>query len=658
MDKNNIRLRAVILGLILALGICVLTPFNNAYRSATPLGGGHFPMAPFFLLVCLTIIMAGINKIFNKNLFTGKELLMIWLMMVLVSGIAYTGLVRTFFINLTAPFYYAGIENNWEKTIQPLLPGALYPQNREAVESLYNGIPGGSRMSWVELMYHIPWKVWISPLLIWGGFILLCYFVMICMISVLSRQWIHNERINLPLLIVPKLMEEAFDENRLIKFLTNPFMLAGLSIPIFLHTINGLNFYYPVVPRISTLVLAGHYFPAHGIFSGFHKLKIYIYPAFIGFAFLTSRSLSFSFWVFFFLGGLLFGLLTITGFNIPAASLGVSFGPTLVRPEEMQMIGAYGIFFIFIMWLSRHHLLEVLKESIGTETRHKAKNEWMQPYIAFRGGAAGFIAIIIWCHYFGMSLLPAILMVGAYFMIMLVASRIICQGGIAYFTLTAAPIDGILTFFGPGFFSHAGILLAGVIQKVLFVDLRESLMPSLVHSRNLNQKMAGKKTVFSGILIVLGAGVFTSFVSMLSLCYKYGIRELQLDWANRTTINVYKNINTLIASPVRSSEWVLIFTLAGAAVMLVLVICYSRFYWWPLHPIGYLTAYSSAMRILWFSFFTGWLFNSLCIRYGGISLYKKLQYLFMGLIIGDFLMGGIWAVIGFFGDASYLVLPD
>ena len=30
---------------------------------------------------------------------------------------------------------------------------------------------------------------------------------------------------------------------------------------------------------------------------------------------------------------------------------------------------------------------------------------------------------------------------------------------------------------------------------------------------------------------------------------------------------------------------------------------------------------------------------------------------FIGLIIGDFLMGGIWAAIGLFGEASYQVLP-
>jgi hypothetical protein len=64
------------------------------------------------------------------------------------------------------------------------------------------------------------------------------------------------------------------------------------------------------------------------------------------------------------------------------------------------------------------------------------------------------------------------------------------------------------------------------------------------------------------------------------------------------------------------------------------------------------------MRILWFSFFVGWLCNTLCIRYGGVGLFKRLRLFFVGLIIGDFLMGGLWAMIGWFGDASYLVLPD
>ena len=144
---------------------------------------------------------------------------------------------------------------------------------------------------------------------------------------------------------------------------------------------------------------------------------------------------------------------------------------------------------------------------------------------------------------------------------------------------------------------------------------------------------------------------------MLVLCYKFGVRELGLDWATRTTVAVYDDIFSLVESQAEPSQWVTIFTLAGAFVMLVLVICYHRFYWWPIHPIGYLTAYSSALRILWFSFFIGWLFNALCIRYGGVGLFKKLRNFFIGLIIGDFLMAGSWAIYGLFSYSSYLVLP-
>jgi hypothetical protein len=50
-----IRLRAILLGSSLALAICLITPFNNAYRQGTPLGGGHFPLAPFYFFMWLAI---------------------------------------------------------------------------------------------------------------------------------------------------------------------------------------------------------------------------------------------------------------------------------------------------------------------------------------------------------------------------------------------------------------------------------------------------------------------------------------------------------------------------------------------------------------------------------------------------------------------------
>lgn len=653
-----IRLRAILLGLVLALAVCAVTPFNNLYRQSTPLGGGHFPLAPFFILMCLTILAAFLGKFWRRRvLLTGRELLVAWIIMVLVSGFAYTGLVRTFFINLTAPYHFATVENRWGEVIQPLLPKALYPQSNDAVEGLYNGLPEGRQMGWVEVIRDIPWGAWLRPLLTWSVFILLCYFVMICLVSLFSKQWLDNERMNLPLLQVPYVIGEAKDTNGLGALFTNRYLISGLMVPLFLHLINGLNFYVPAVPQIPTLILAGPYFPQYGLFSGFQKLKIYFYPAFIGFAFLTSKQISFSFWFFFIMGGLLIGFLSLLGYNIPASALGVTFGPTLSRPEETQMIGAYGIFFFFLLWLARNHLFDILRQAVRPGKGNRPQPEWLSMRFAFWGFIIGGLGIIFWIRAFGVSFMASFMVVGVFFMVMLVATRVICQGGVAYFTLTVAPIDGLIAFLGPRFFTGLGLLITAVAQKILFLDLRESLMPSLVHARKVTADVRNRGIIIAGISLAILGGVAISYLAMFSLCYKFGIRELQLDWATRTTVSVYENIYSLIESPIPAGKWVIIFSVVGAVVMIVLVVCYHRFYWWPIHPIGYLTAYSSAMRILWFSFFLGWLANALCMRYGGVLLFRKLRLFFVGLIIGDFLMGGIWAVIGLFSGASYQVLP-
>ena len=659
LPQLSLRLRAPLLGLMLAVIICLLTPYNNMYLRATPLGGGHFPLAPFFIFMVLAVAVTIIARLFRCSLLlTGPELLIVWIEMVIGSGIAYTGFARTFLINLTAPYYLATPGSGWDNAINPLIPAGLAPTDRQAIALLYDGIGGGRDLGWLDVASAIPWSAWLPPLLLWGGYVLLAYLVMLFLINILSRQWIHNERMNFPLLKVPEMIGKAVSEGQTAEFFCNRFLLAGLAIPVFLHLVNGLSLYYPSVPAIPTLFLAGPYFPESGIFTGFNKLKIHFYPAFIGFAFLTSRQISLSFWVFFLAISFLYGILALFGYSIPASELGITFGPTLARPEEMQMIGAYGVFFLFLVWLARLHLLDVCRQSFFLKEPSSGRSEWFDVRVSFWGAIVGILLIVWWYVRLGMAASTAVLVVGAFFMIMLVATRIICQGGIAYFTLTAAPTDGLIALFGTKMFAGVSGLLAGMSQKVLFVDLRESLMPSLLHARHLHQSKRPGLLLFAGLAATIVASMTASILAMLTLCYRYGIRELQLDWETQTTTTVYENIYRLVAGNTGTGDWVFIFSLVGAIVMLVLVVCYHRFYWWPIHPIGYLTAYSSAMRILWVSFFIGWACNALCMRYGGIVLFRKLQYVFIGLIIGDFLMGGGWALLGLFTDVSYQVLPD
>jgi hypothetical protein len=659
MHKSSIRPRAVVLGVLGGTALCLATPYNNMYLAATPLGGGHFPLAPFILLVCLTVLVAAVATLTRtRPLLSGTELLVSWMLSVVVSGIAYTGLMRTFLINITAVDHFASAGNRWSETLAPLIPRAWTVSDPQAVELLYNGLPGGRGLSWIEILGRIPWNAWAWPMASWGVFLFLCYLVMICLVNLFSRQWVVNERMNFPLLRLPYIMEESVQEGRVGSFFTDRFLLLGLLVPLVLHACNGLSVYLPSFPEIPTVILAGPYFAKTGLFSGFTKLKIYLIPAYIGFAFLTSRQISLSFWLFFLLGGLLSGALSMMGYQVPQSALGVTFGPTLTMVEETQMIGAYVVFFLFIVWLARHHLREVARSAFSLTPIPAGEAEWFSTRWSFWGLVLGGGGLTAWCAWFGMPVLLSMLLLGAFFAITLVASRVICQGGIAYFTLTAAPTDGLLGFCGSGFFTSAGLVMGVVMQKILFLDLRESLMPSLVHAAKVGEPVSRRRLYFAGMCLALVLGVAASFVAVLALCHKVGVRDLQADWEISSVLRVYEDAQRLLDAPSTPNPWIISFACIGAVSMLGLILCFQRFYWWPLHPVGFLTMYSSSMRILWFSFLVGWTCNQLTLRYGGIELFKKVRLFFIGLILGDFLMGGVFAVVGLWLGQSYQVLPS
>ncbi|QJB55650.1 DUF6785 family protein [Pseudodesulfovibrio sp. zrk46] len=666
--NGRLRLRALLTGLMLGLFLCVFTPYNNTILHNTPLGGGHFPLAPFFIIAWMFVIDAVASRLTKRPPFySGVELLVVWLMMVLFSAIGYAGLTETFFVNITAPERFAQDAYRWTEVLTPLLPDAWFPNSAAAVNGFYEGLKGGRDMTVMQVLANIPWGVWLPVLSVWAFFILGAFFVMVCLMVLFGRQWVVNERVLFPLVRVPVLMGEALDQKRFVSWWSDRYLLIGLIFAGALHLLNGLNFYYPSVPQMPTLILAGTYFPKFGLFSGFYKLKLYIVPAFIGFAFLTTRQISFSMWVFYLLGGLLFGLLYVLGWQLPEAALGTTLGPDLARPEGAQTIGSYIIFFLFLVWLARHHLKETFTCILRPECRsanlgNKGKfdvtpAEWSPPIWPLWGLCLGMIALSGWCWFFGLPFFAALLLPIMFVIVMLVTSRIVCQGGLPYFTLTAAPSDALMGFFGTGFFGTVGMAATAIMQKVMFLDVREAVAPTLFHGAKIHQEAGRRNLVLTAIGLSLVLALATAFVTMLYLGYKYGLRELGLEWATQTVLANYENAQRLVDQPVGPNYWTMVYAGAGAMVMFLLIFCYYKFPWWPLHPLGYLVAYSAGMKILWFPFFLGWLCNHLVLHYGGTALFNRVRFLFIGLILGDFLMGGIYAVIGLMSDQSYNVFP-
>ncbi|MCG8529520.1 MAG: hypothetical protein MI749_02525 [Desulfovibrionales bacterium] len=653
---NTLRLPALVFAIILGLIMCAAGPFNTAWLGGTPLGGGHFPLAPFFISFFLFIVCAIIASTTNKKpLLNGTEQLVVWLFMVIGTGIGYSGLAESFFLNITAPAYYKQGGYAWVKSLAPYLPESWYMNNPDVVAPLYEGFIGGRDMTIGQIVARIPWGAWVGVLSLWGLFILMAYLTMLCLVNLFGRQWIENERVNFPLLRVPQFLSEALDSGTMRTFLTDKFLLWGIGIPVFFHLINGLSYHYPSIPELPLLVLAGQYFPKYGLFSGFNKLQMYFVPAYIGFAFLATRQIAFSFWFFYIFGAFFMGFLYVIGFDVPQSAMGINLGPNLARPAEATVIGATAIFFLFILWLAREHLITVFKSGLRNTTVHHG--EIIPAGWSLWGAVIGIIAMMVWCRWFGMSIGGSVVMPVVFFMVLLVISRIITQGGLPQFMLTAAPSDGVSGVLGTRFLGAAGIALTTVMQKMMFLDVQESLMPNLVHGNKVSEATQSKRRFFIALTLLLLLCVCTAFCSMLILGYKTGLRDLQLEVQTQSVLSMYENAGRLIDAPLSANPWISSFALLGAIIMGILVFCFYKFPWWPLHPLGFLAAYSKSMRILWVCFFIGWLCNYLVLHYGGTSLYRRVQMLFVGLIIGDMLMGGIWAIVSLFSGINYPVFP-
>jgi len=646
-DSVNVRWPLILVGVGIALILAWITPWSNIVHQNSPLGGSHFPTAPFGILLVLTVFWNSLlGRFIPRVRLHALEILYVWLVSGVATTLVYTGFARTFILNLI-----------WHPDpMQNVIWKHLLPNGEHLARSVLQGVSGGGEMGIISLVEIIPWRDWLPLLSSWAIFLSFVVIALLGISGVFAHQWIENERMALPLLHIPKTFSEESERSSLLRSLKNAFFIAGLGVPVFIHTINGLATYFPTIPQIPTLLLAQPYIPQEGLLRSFAKLKIYIYPAFIGFAYMAPRQISLSVWFFFLLSFLLPGFLGLFGASIPRVALGTTFGPGITQAEEMQMIGAYGVCGVFIIWLSRRHIWNLLFDRTYLD-RNSEYLGFINPRLGLIMGFAGYILAGLWLVAFGMNIVVAFSFLCVCFMLQIVVTKLICQGGLSYFTLPIAPSDGFLAFLPTKLLSSTSIYLGVVVQKMAFLDVRESLLPTLIHASALVKNPLIRRRFFLGMVVAIIAGIAVSTVSMLVIYYKYGALSLPDSWALETVSRSHEKAFSLIQNPEAPKHWIAFYALLGAVIMSVLIGGYHRFVWWPLHPMGYLMTYNSATHVLWFSFFWGWLFNWLVFHYGGVRAYVALRWFFIGLVVGDVVMAILWIIVGWWTPVAYHVFP-
>ena len=112
--RDSLTWRAVLIGLTCATIECLFAPYNDYVIRNIFLAGGHFPVAPFFVL---TIFVLGINVFLKQvrpaSALSPGELVTIWCIMIAPAGIPSSGMMRYALSPMVAYQYLATPENDW-----------------------------------------------------------------------------------------------------------------------------------------------------------------------------------------------------------------------------------------------------------------------------------------------------------------------------------------------------------------------------------------------------------------------------------------------------------------------------------------------------------------------------------------------------------------
>ncbi len=65
-----------------------------------------------------------------------------------------------------------------------------------------------------------------------------------------------------------------------------------------------------------------------------------------------------------------------------------------------------------------------------------------------------------------------------------------------------------------------------------------------------------------------------------------------------------------------------------------------------MHPVGYAISGSWSMNCLWLPIFIAWLAKLLITRYGGHRTFTRALPFALGMVLGEFIIGSLWCILG------------
>ncbi len=619
--------RALLLGLI-----CI--PFNTLWVVLMERVDGRafsstcslFFTAVFFLLMIVTGNRF-LKRVSPQKALRQGELLTIFSMVSVSTAMCAVDFMSPLITLMGHAAWFSTPSNNWDKFLSSL-PSWLTVTDKEALRGYYVGD------STLYTPQHL--RAWMVPAFFWSLFIFALLWTMACLNTLVRSQWTEKERLSYPLVQLPLAMtteDGSLYKSRIFWF--------GFAVAGGLNLLNGLHFLFPNLPALTFNGLDAAQFFTEKPWNAIGWTPLAIFPFIVGIGSLLPADLLFSCWFFFF----------YWKFEKIASS---AFGFLESNPRspyiDEQMFGGYVAVTVFALWTMRSQIKAIWTKAFGKtgESDLDDSQEPMRYRWALLGAGGGFLFLVAFSAAAKMPIWVAVLFFALYFVIALSVTRMRAElGPPAHDLHFIGPNQTLYSVFGSQNLNQNAM---GVMTLYYWFNraYRAHAMPHQLEAFKMGKESGTnlRGTLFA-VMLAAGVGIFSTFWITLHLSYQMGAAGKIHGWSSLGFgQEAFNKLSGWISSPSKPDVPAIQSMSLGFLITAGLTLLRMRTIGFPFHPLGFCLSGGWSMWWMWPSLLIAWVVKVSILRYGGLKLYKAALPFFFGVILGDFLIGGIWALLG------------
>ncbi len=593
-------------------------------------GTGFASTISLFFNVLLTVaLLVGLNvplrRYFPKYAITRAELITVYIMLSLVTCLCSIDMMKPLICLMPYAYWHATPENKWEQLFFRQLPDRWIVKDMDAIGGFYEGGTTFYQQGVIE--------AWVGPALLWVAFIIVLTFVMLCLNVLIRRRWMDHERLTYPIALLP--FEVTNPKGSIF---TQRMMWIGFAVAGLYDMMNGLHSVWPIVPALNMQNMNLMTFIRTSPWNAMGWTPLTLFPFVVGLGYLLPIELLMSFWLF-------FGVWKLE--KVATHALGLPLGRHQWPFLDEQALGCYLAIVLFSLFAMRHHLVSVVKVA----WKGQGDLDSGEPFsylIALWGAILGFIFLVAFVVQAGMPVWAGIVFFVLYFLIALCITRMRAQFGPPVHDLHFVGPDQTLTsVLGSRVFQPRA--LAALSYLYWFNRAyRSHPMPHQMETLKMCRRAdINPRGIAIAMVIAIAVGAIAHFWTYLHIAYDLGASRKMMGWGTYGYAReAFGRLETWMMAPTTPDVKTIGATAWGMASTLGLMALQSRLVWLPLHPLGYAISNGWSAHWTYSSLFAAWALKVTISRYGGHKGYLNSLPFFLGLILGEFVVGGLWTVVG------------